>query len=117
MGRDLLAGQQPAHQGEGGGGGGSSIPALSRNRVIPRRETDHSPLDEPRPPSPPVIIALLNAKNLAAEHEAHIEHMKEENGGELPERIVYVSPPHTAYNSWDVSFLLIRTRCLLPLFL
>merc|ERR1712080_494543 len=38
---------------------------------------------------PAIIIALLNAKNLAAEHEAHIEHMKEENGGELPERIVY----------------------------
>ncbi|POY76477.1 hypothetical protein BMF94_0678 [Rhodotorula taiwanensis] len=38
---------------------------------------------------PAIIIALLNAKNLAEEHEAHLEHMKEENGGELPERIVY----------------------------
>ena len=26
-----------------------------------------------------------------AEHEAHVEHIKEENGGEAPERIVYVS--------------------------
>ncbi|GAA5984981.1 hypothetical protein JCM10908_002473 [Rhodotorula pacifica] len=38
---------------------------------------------------PAIIIAILNAKNLAAEHEHHLEHMKEENGGELPERIVY----------------------------
>lgn len=38
-----------------------------------------------------VIVAALNAKSLASEHEAHLEHIKEENGGELPERIVYVS--------------------------
>ncbi|BGP00459.1 Cytochrome c oxidase subunit 6A [Rhodotorula toruloides] len=38
---------------------------------------------------PAVIVAALNAKSLASEHEAHLEHIKEENGGELPERIVY----------------------------
>ncbi|GAA5995710.1 cytochrome c oxidase subunit VIa [Rhodotorula paludigena] len=39
---------------------------------------------------PSIIIGLLNAKSLAEEHEHHLEHIKEENGGELPERIVYV---------------------------
>ncbi|GAA5860202.1 hypothetical protein JCM8547_009224 [Rhodosporidiobolus lusitaniae] len=39
--------------------------------------------------APAIIIALLNAKSMADEHEAHIEHIKHENGGELPERIVY----------------------------
>ncbi|GAA6007214.1 hypothetical protein JCM10207_001548 [Rhodosporidiobolus poonsookiae] len=38
---------------------------------------------------PAVIIGTLNAKALADEHEAHLEHIKHENGGELPERIVY----------------------------
>ncbi|GAA6036545.1 hypothetical protein JCM8097_003562 [Rhodosporidiobolus ruineniae] len=38
---------------------------------------------------PAIIIGLLNAKAIADEHEHHIEHIKEENGGELPERIRY----------------------------
>ncbi|GAA5985181.1 hypothetical protein JCM11641_005477, partial [Rhodosporidiobolus odoratus] len=38
---------------------------------------------------PSIIIGLLNAKALADEHEHHLEHVKEEDGGELPERIVY----------------------------
>ncbi|GAA5825860.1 hypothetical protein JCM11251_000029 [Rhodosporidiobolus azoricus] len=38
---------------------------------------------------PSIIIGLLNAKALADEHTKHLEHIKEENGGELPERIVY----------------------------
>ncbi|KAG0146923.1 hypothetical protein CROQUDRAFT_656718 [Cronartium quercuum f. sp. fusiforme G11] len=38
---------------------------------------------------PSVVLALLNAQRLANEHEAHLEHIKEENGGELPERIQY----------------------------
>ncbi|GAA5943026.1 hypothetical protein JCM3775_000238 [Rhodotorula graminis] len=38
---------------------------------------------------PSIIIGLLNAKALADEHEKHLEHIKEDNGGELPERIVY----------------------------
>ncbi|BGP19073.1 Cytochrome c oxidase subunit 6A [Rhodosporidiobolus nylandii] len=38
-----------------------------------------------------IIIGLLNAKALADEHEHHLEHIKEENGGEAPERIVYVT--------------------------
>ncbi|GAA5946648.1 hypothetical protein JCM10213_006660 [Rhodosporidiobolus nylandii] len=40
---------------------------------------------------PSIIIGLLNAKALADEHEHHLEHIKEENGGEAPERIVYVT--------------------------
>ncbi|SGY85020.1 BQ5605_C009g05734 [Microbotryum silenes-dioicae] len=40
------------------------------------------------PPST-VVVGFLNMMNLMAEHEAHIEHIKHENGGELPERIVY----------------------------
>ncbi|GAA5836541.1 hypothetical protein JCM9279_000419 [Rhodotorula babjevae] len=40
---------------------------------------------------PSIIIGLLNAKALADEHEKHLEHIKEDNGGELPERIVYVN--------------------------
>ncbi|KAH9824234.1 cytochrome c oxidase, subunit VIa [Melampsora americana] len=38
---------------------------------------------------PAVVLALFNAQKLANEHEAHLEHIKEENGGELPERIQY----------------------------
>ncbi|GAA5891443.1 hypothetical protein JCM6882_004473 [Rhodosporidiobolus microsporus] len=38
---------------------------------------------------PSILIGILNAKALADEHEHHIDHIKEENGGELPERIVY----------------------------
>jgi hypothetical protein len=33
----------------------------------------------------------LNGKNMMDEHEAHLAHLKEENGGETPERVVYVS--------------------------
>lgn len=44
------------------------------------------------PSLPSVIIGFLNAKALADEHEKHLEHIKEENGGELPERIRYVRP-------------------------
>lgn len=36
-----------------------------------------------------VIVGLLNAKSMADEHEAHLEHIKHENGGELPPRIKY----------------------------
>jgi len=38
---------------------------------------------------PSIVLALVNAYNLAKEHEHHIEHIKEQNGGELPERIHY----------------------------
>ncbi|KAA1127292.1 Cytochrome c oxidase subunit 6A, mitochondrial [Puccinia graminis f. sp. tritici] len=38
---------------------------------------------------PSIVLALVNAYNLAKEHEHHLEHIKEENGGELPERIHY----------------------------
>ncbi|CAH7676468.1 cytochrome c oxidase, subunit VIa, partial [Phakopsora pachyrhizi] len=38
---------------------------------------------------PCIGLALVNAYNLAKEHEKHLEHIKEENGGELPERIHY----------------------------
>ncbi|GAA5916638.1 cytochrome c oxidase subunit VIa [Sporobolomyces salmoneus] len=38
---------------------------------------------------PAVIVGLLNAKSMADEHEAHLEHIKHENGGELPPRIKY----------------------------
>ncbi|KAK9900032.1 mitochondrial cytochrome c oxidase subunit VIa [Cystobasidium minutum MCA 4210] len=38
---------------------------------------------------PLVAVGYVNSNNLMAEHEAHVEHIKEENGGELPERIVY----------------------------
>ncbi|SCZ98346.1 BZ3500_MvSof-1268-A1-R1_Chr3-2g06311 [Microbotryum saponariae] len=38
---------------------------------------------------PAIVVGFLNAMNLMAEHEAHVEHIKHENGGELPERIVY----------------------------
>lgn len=38
---------------------------------------------------PSIVLALVNAYNLAQEHEHHLEHIKEENGGELPERIHY----------------------------
>ncbi|WAR51904.1 hypothetical protein PtB15_1B341 [Puccinia triticina] len=38
---------------------------------------------------PSIVLALVNAYNLAKEHEHHLEHIKEENGGELPERINY----------------------------
>ncbi|MBW0517462.1 hypothetical protein O181_057177 [Austropuccinia psidii MF-1] len=38
---------------------------------------------------PSIVLALINAYNLAQEHERHLEHIKEENGGELPERIHY----------------------------
>lgn len=37
------------------------------------------------------MVGYLNGTALMAEHEAHLEHIKEENGGEAPERIVYVS--------------------------
>ncbi|BGP42484.1 Cytochrome c oxidase subunit 6A [Rhodotorula kratochvilovae] len=48
---------------------------------------------------PSIIIGLLNAKALADEHTKHLEHIKEENGGELPERIVYDFPwgPNTPF--------------------
>lgn len=36
-----------------------------------------------------VIVGYLNATSMMKEHEAHAEHIKEENGGELPERVVY----------------------------
>lgn len=38
-----------------------------------------------------VIVGYLNADSMMKEHHSHIEHIKEENGGELPERVVYVS--------------------------
>ncbi|KAK4048622.1 Cytochrome c oxidase subunit 6A [Microbotryomycetes sp. JL201] len=38
---------------------------------------------------PSIIVGYLNARNLMKEHESHLEHIKEENGGELPERVVY----------------------------
>ncbi|GAA5869792.1 hypothetical protein JCM16303_001794 [Sporobolomyces ruberrimus] len=38
---------------------------------------------------PAVIVGLLNAKSMADEHEHHLEHIKHENGGELPPRIKY----------------------------
>lgn len=38
---------------------------------------------------PGVVIAYVNAQNLLKEHAEHVEHEKEENGGELPERITY----------------------------
>ncbi|GAA5932416.1 cytochrome c oxidase subunit VIa [Sporobolomyces koalae] len=38
---------------------------------------------------PAVIVGFLNAKSMADEHEAHLEHIKHENGGELPARIKY----------------------------
>ncbi|GAA5975311.1 hypothetical protein JCM21900_005825 [Sporobolomyces salmonicolor] len=38
---------------------------------------------------PAIVVGALNAKALADDHEHHLEHIKEENGGELPERIKY----------------------------
>ncbi|KAM0787296.1 hypothetical protein ACM66B_007072 [Microbotryomycetes sp. NB124-2] len=38
---------------------------------------------------PCIAVGYLNARNMMKEHEAHLEHIKEENGGELPERVVY----------------------------
>ncbi|GAA5866577.1 hypothetical protein JCM1840_002388 [Sporobolomyces johnsonii] len=38
---------------------------------------------------PAIVVGALNAKSMADEHERHLEHIKEENGGELPERIKY----------------------------
>ncbi|GAA94311.1 uncharacterized protein L969DRAFT_19525 [Mixia osmundae IAM 14324] len=38
---------------------------------------------------PAAVIAYLNVRNLEQEHHEHLEHIKEENGGELPERVVY----------------------------
>ncbi|BGP34449.1 Cytochrome c oxidase subunit 6A [Rhodotorula toruloides] len=51
---------------------------------------------------PAIIVAALNAKSLASEHEAHLEHIKEENGGELPERIVY--PCTSNFNKREKDF-------------
>lgn len=36
-----------------------------------------------------LISVYSTLSNLMAEHEAHVEHIKEENGGKLPERVVY----------------------------
>ena len=36
-----------------------------------------------------VVVGYFNASSLAKEHESHLEHLKEENGGDLPERVVY----------------------------
>ncbi|KAK4053972.1 Cytochrome c oxidase subunit 6A [Microbotryomycetes sp. JL221] len=38
---------------------------------------------------PSILVGYLNARGMMKEHEAHLEHIKEENGGELPERVVY----------------------------
>ncbi|GAA6061732.1 hypothetical protein JCM10212_000465 [Sporobolomyces blumeae] len=38
---------------------------------------------------PAVLVGFLNAKAMADEHEAHLEHIRHENGGELPPRIKY----------------------------
>ncbi|KAI5478907.1 hypothetical protein MNV49_004428 [Pseudohyphozyma bogoriensis] len=38
---------------------------------------------------PTIIAGYLNAKSMMTEHEHHVAHIKEENGGELPPRVVY----------------------------
>ncbi|GAA5946022.1 hypothetical protein JCM1841_004303 [Sporobolomyces salmonicolor] len=51
---------------------------------------------------PAIVVGALNAKALADDHEHHLEHIKEENGGELPERIKY---PYFNKREKDFPFL------------
>ncbi|KAK4701613.1 hypothetical protein P7C70_g4616, partial [Phenoliferia sp. Uapishka_3] len=44
----------------------------------------------------PVVVGYLNAMNIEKEHHAHAEHIKEENDGETPARIVYLDTPSHA---------------------
>lgn len=41
---------------------------------------------------------------MMTEHHAHVEHMKEENGGEAPERIVYVSVLFPSFHATTESY-------------
>ncbi|KAM0750029.1 hypothetical protein T439DRAFT_326899, partial [Meredithblackwellia eburnea MCA 4105] len=44
---------------------------------------------------PAIVAGYYNAERIAAHHHEHFEHIKAENGGEAPERIVYTSTSAT----------------------
>lgn len=75
-----------------------------------RDADDFSPFQHFRVPclSQTVLVGLLNAKSMADEHEAHLEHIKHENGGDLPPRIKY---PCKLPFSLSTSSLFERIRC------